>query len=469
MKKILMMFSLVFIVVAAYGDTPYTVDKTVSWWEQVTVKNVDLTGYKGQEMTLTGTGGITFLLDESPASFKDYTGSGSNYTVTLDTGKVTPGSSTEIPFVATGGPGKITLTVPPLVPIPTGYGKLKLIPTGELQPPATSEFNVQVGGYKQITGVKLNTELQNVPVGENMQIKITGSPEFEPVPSSNTVTINKGKTTDFNVSFKEAPPEGDYKIGTWLWINWNAEKPDNYKDYSVLMFGMITELDKLTTSNGVFGPSLTGVPSYVKSGFKGEVLWTYGGEFATPEGSPTSLQKVDAVIDATHDNNWDGIDIDDEFNGNTDNLVKVLQGIKNDGKSSSFTFLAGSDYTAGGTPVIDAKIVATKDYCDRYVLMCYGNAMWTDAEMKNFIPKAIKRTIDHGIAPKKIIVGACVDGLNATNLGYLINWVKGEEVIGESVTNPHELGGIFYWRSGGRDLPNDLFLQLKTGLGIRTQ
>ena len=53
---------------------------------------------------------------------------------------------------------------------------------------------------------------------------------------------------------------------------------------------------------------------------------------------------------------------------------------------------------------------------DRYILMCYGDAILSDIDITNFVDKAIEKSIDLIKDKNKIILGLTHKELNKKNL-----------------------------------------------------
>ena len=90
--------------------------------------------------------------------------------------------------------------------------------------------------------------------------------------------------------------------------------------------------------------------------------------------------------------NWAGVDFDDESDMNADNLVATMHLLGN--RERSYTFIAGWNYnspdqsSAGRTINEKVKMIASLNVCDRFVLMCYGNEMWSMPDIKANVPQA---------------------------------------------------------------------------------
>lgn len=224
----------------------------------------------------------------------------------------------------------------------------------------------------------------------------------------------------------------DYIIGGW------SQNPADTapESFSCTMYGMITNLEGLTSGTPAspgWSPAQTTAPTG-----GGQVLWTYGGGGCTPTSMPSTDAQIQAVVDATTDKNWAGVDVDDECSMNVDNVIKTMQALKP--KQTSYTFLAGWDYnnpgaSSLGQAINDAvKAVALAGAADRQILMCYAAAMWSMSDIIANVGPAIDRTIQNGVPAKQVILALTPAGLNAENLDYFLNQVTSKEI-----------GGLFIW------------------------
>lgn len=227
----------------------------------------------------------------------------------------------------------------------------------------------------------------------------------------------------------------NYIIGGW------SQNPGDQppSQFAITMYGMITNLQGLTSGTPAapgWSPAHTSKPSVAA----GSVLWTYGGGGAVPDEMPANSDDINAILSATKSMGWDGIDVDDESDMDISNVIATMKGLKEQGKQSSYTFLAGWDYNnPNASPLgqtINNKVqrVAESGVCDRYCLMCYASAMWSMSDIVANVGPAIERTIEHVGDPKKVILALTPAGLNAENLKFFL----------EQVTI-NEIGGLFIW------------------------
>ncbi|NEO38698.1 MAG: hypothetical protein F6J90_21135 [Moorea sp. SIOASIH] len=227
----------------------------------------------------------------------------------------------------------------------------------------------------------------------------------------------------------------NYVIGGWTQSTSN-QPPD--ESFAYTMYGMITNLNGLTSgtpSQPGWSPKDTNPPS-----IPGKVLWTYGGAGCTPNGMPDSDQNVNDIISATNSSGWDGVDFDDECQMNTDLIIDTMESLKP--KESSYTFLAGWNYNnpdqsdEGKQINQNVQKIGATGLCDRFILMCYGDAMWSMPDIQNNVGPAIERTIAHlgNNSNKKVILALTPAGLNQENLNYFLNQVL-----------KYDLGGLFIW------------------------
>ncbi|MCP4217860.1 MAG: glycoside hydrolase family 18 protein [bacterium] len=212
-------------------------------------------------------------------------------------------------------------------------------------------------------------------------------------------------------------------LGGWT-QDW-TQKPDS--SFSYVMYGMVTNLEALTTG-GLKGPGDTPPDT---GGV--DVIWTYGGQGCSPANYP-KVDGIAKIVGDTDTNKWDGVDFDDECKMNTANIISAMKDLKDAKKTTSYTFLAGWEYNnvaAAQTPVKD---IAASGYCDRLVLMCYGDKMWNETDIENNVGPAIEKTIGFIGDSKKVILALTPIGLDSKNLGQFLNY-----------TTKNKLGGLFIW------------------------
>lgn len=230
----------------------------------------------------------------------------------------------------------------------------------------------------------------------------------------------------------------DYIIGGWT-QSLSDTPPDSF---SHTMYGMITNLEGLTSGTATspgWSPLIRSAPTVTN----GDVLWTYGGGLCSPDSMPKDDAQVAEIVSATQNNNWAGVDVDDECNMNIDNVVKAMQQLKaaQSSKQTSYTFMAGWAYnnpnvSSAGQKINDAvKQISNAGAADRYILMCYATAMWSQADIEANVAQAIERTInDNGVAAKSVILALTPAGLNDWNLNFFLDQVT-----------KYAIGGLFIW------------------------
>lgn len=220
------------------------------------------------------------------------------------------------------------------------------------------------------------------------------------------------------------------------WTQNPANKP--FPGFSHTMYGMITNLEGLTAGTAMrpgWGPELTTGPLLPH----GNAMWTYGGGLCSPNAMPATQQQIQRIIDCTQLNKWAGVDFDDECHMNIENIIAIMQRLKP--LQTSYTFLSGWDYNNPnasnfGKEINDAVLnINNTDAADRFVLMCYASAMWSEQDIKNNVSQAIDRTINvNGVANKKVILALTPAGLNDWNLNYFLDQVV-----------EFDIGGLFIW------------------------
>lgn len=226
----------------------------------------------------------------------------------------------------------------------------------------------------------------------------------------------------------------DFIIGGWTQNT--ADMPP--EGFSYTMYGMITNLEGLTAgtaSSPGWSPDSTTAPNVQY----GNSLWTYGGGFCSPDSMPKTPKEIEAIVQCTNDKDWAGVDFDDECNMDIDNIILAMQQLKPLG--SSYTFLAGWDYnnpgsSPSGQSINDAVLkISNANSADRFILMCYGSAMWDKSDIEANVSQAIDRTINvNGVPANQVILALTPDGLNAWNLNYFL-----DQVINNNI------GGLFIW------------------------
>ena len=211
------------------------------------------------------------------------------------------------------------------------------------------------------------------------------------------------------------------------------------------MYGMITNLDGLTAGtpdSPGWSPKTTAAPTAAT----GSVMWTYGGAGATPENMPRNKAENNEIVSCTNQQHWAGVDFDDESTMDINNVVAVMKKLKRQQPplQSSYTFLAGWDYnnptaSSSGKLINDAvQKIAQAKCSDRFILMCYGDDMWSNADIKANVGPAIERTINNGVPKKEVILALTSVGLNAENLDYFLEQVRS-----------YDIGGLFIWDFSG--------------------
>lgn len=212
-------------------------------------------------------------------------------------------------------------------------------------------------------------------------------------------------------------------IGGWT-QRW-TQLPD--PSFSYVMYGMVTTLPELKTGGGQ-GPH----DPPIDTG-SAKALWTYGGGGCQPEGYPDD-NGIAAIVNSTVDNGWAGVDFDDECKMNITNIIETMKQLKEKGKETSYTFLAGYDYNTNSTSQAILQQVAESGYCDRFVLMCYAAEMWSQQDIIGNVGPAIDKTIRFAGDFKKVVLALTPAGLTSQNLNEFLNYVV-----------DYDLAGLFIW------------------------
>ena len=252
----------------------------------------------------------------------------------------------------------------------------------------------------------------------------------------------------------------DFIIGGWTQKLTN--QPPN--GFSYTMYGMITNLSGLT-SGTVNNPGWSPTQETAPAANSSSVLWTYGGGLCSPNAMPSSQDEIDQIVECTIDKQWQGVDVDDECNMDINNIVTMMQQLKsrNANLTTSYTFLAGWDYNNPAASQHGQAInnsvtqIANADAADRYILMCYASAMWSQTDIENNVAAAIDRTINtNGVPKKKVILALTPRGLDDWNLDYFL-----DQVIN------FDIGGLFIWDF--TSLSSSDLNTIETRLGIQVQ
>lgn len=214
------------------------------------------------------------------------------------------------------------------------------------------------------------------------------------------------------------------------------------KEFDVMMYGMVTNLEGLTTGTRDrpgWSPEKENKPTNSVD-FKGKTLWVYGGGGCSPESKPANDDEVLRIVEATKSRGWDGTDFDDECNMNIDRVTEAMALLKECHKETSYGFIAGYAWnhpeSINGKRLNDnvRKLIASNQ-CDRFIHYCYAAAMWNRDDITGNVIPALKRSLAMGIEGKKIILALTTKGLNDWNLNYYIDQVL-----------DFNLGGLFIWK-----------------------
>lgn len=228
---------------------------------------------------------------------------------------------------------------------------------------------------------------------------------------------------------------------TKLLGGWNvspSHAPMDAFDYT--MYGMVTNLEGLTTGTAAapgWSPEKVTRPDSAPS--QGKVLWTYGGGGCSPNSKPASEDEVSRIVSATINNGWDGVDFDDECRMNIPLVIETMRRLKENGKETSFGFIAGSDYNSPGTAqgkALTEKVrqVIDAGQCNRLIHYCYAAAMWSKADIENNVRQVLEKSLSYGMPAEKVILALTSRGLDDWSLNYFIEQV-----------NNLNVGGIFIW------------------------
>lgn len=236
----------------------------------------------------------------------------------------------------------------------------------------------------------------------------------------------------------------DFILGGWT-QHLDTTPPSGF---SHVQYGMITELNKLTVGTVEapgWGPADTLAPkTYSKS------LWSYGGALCRPAGMPNSIEQINNIISATTTKYWDGIDVDNECGMDINNVIKLF-GMMSEFETS-YTFMGGVEFnnpekfTGGQATNDELKLISDNVEIDRFIMMSYGNEMWSIQEIEANVGPGIERLIKIGIDKKNIIATVTTAGLTNENLKLVLAQVL-----------KHDIGGLFVWEFKGL-IPEHLVL-----------
>ncbi|WP_248797831.1 hypothetical protein [Pseudomonas sp. MWU13-2105] len=232
-----------------------------------------------------------------------------------------------------------------------------------------------------------------------------------------------------------------FELGGWSQTLTREPMPH----FTQMMYGMVTNLDGLTTGTaGTPGWSPATSPAPRPHGYTGKVLWTYGGGLCSPKAKPADQDEIDAIVKATLDNDWDGVDFDDECQMNIPNVIATMQRLKQRHKQTRFGFISGYTYNtpASGTGMaLNDKVrqVVRSGHCDQIVHYCYASRMWTDAEIERYVGQSLERTLAHGALPAQLILALTSRGLSDHNLQLFLDQVTRQRIGGLYIWAYHQL------------------------------
>lgn len=240
---------------------------------------------------------------------------------------------------------------------------------------------------------------------------------------------------------------------------WSQSLSSNpLKEFDVMMYGMVTNLNGLTTgtlANPGWSPENEDKPDN-GPGFNGKTLWVYGGGGCSPEGKPSNQDEVVRIVEATKNRGWEGVDFDDECNMNTELVIEAMKQLNKYQKETSFGFISGYTYnhpaTDNGKKLIEkVNNIIQSGQCDRFIHYCYATSMWSHSDIIGNVIPALKKTITLGAESKKCILAVTTKGMTDWNLNYFIDQVL-----------DFNLGGLFIW--GYEELKEEHYKIIKNRL-----
>ena len=232
-----------------------------------------------------------------------------------------------------------------------------------------------------------------------------------------------------------------FKLGGWS----QTLSREPMTHFTRMMYGMVTNLDGLTTgtiSTPGWSPMTSKAPR--PAGYNGQVLWSYGGGLCSPKAKPADQDEINAIVNATLDNDWDGVDFDDECQMNIPNVIKTMEVLKQHGKQTSFGFISGYSYntpTSCAGKELNDKVqqMIQSGHCDQLVHYCYASRMWTDSEIERYLGQSLERTLTQGARADQVILALTTRGLTDHNLNAFLDQVTRLKIGGLYIWAYHQL------------------------------
>jgi hypothetical protein len=202
------------------------------------------------------------------------------------------------------------------------------------------------------------------------------------------------------------------------------------------------------SSHASSGPNLAQTAAPRIPTYRGTVLLRYGNSLcptladpARHDDDPTASEaNLDALIAATIDHGWDGIDFYGTGSVPIERIVSLMEQLKQHDKHTSYGFNAGKIYNHpacenGKDLNREVHTVIKSGYCDRLIHHCYAdNRMWSQEDNEQYVVAAVERSLAHGAQRGQIILALTTHGLTDASLEYFL-----EQII------RLEIGGLFVW------------------------
>jgi len=284
-------------------------------------------------------------------------------------------------------------------------------------------------------------------------LNFTFSPSLEsgsaPVTLSGGIDANNSTlsvsdiTTGYNNPPVVTPPQpisSAYTLGGWV-QTWTDAVPS---DYSLCIYGMCTDLVNMKSGLNNTGTYCAWTSSIGNNPDKATIMFTACGENAQPVSGWPAQANITSFLSNLNTSNtkWKGVDFDDECSMDQTNLPTLINNLHTSGYQTNYTFLGGSQFVDSNIPTQDYLSKLDSMGCDRFILMMYGDAMWDNATIGQYLDAAVQKVYRGGAIPyNKIYVGV-------TSKGFTIGSGSNLELFINEITK-YKLGGLMVWPGSG--------------------